>query len=56
MNTSRQIKITKDYFLFFQNLKMLVNIKRFRNKSSKNISNSEYSEIIDEDENDKKEI
>ena len=50
-------KLPKDYFLFFSKAyKVLVNVNEFRNKSSKNISNSEYSEIIDEDENDKKEI
>jgi len=50
-------KLPKEYFLFFSKAyKVLVNINEFRNKSSKNILNSEYNEIIDEDEEDKKDI
>tara|TARA_Y100000816_G_scaffold292305_1_gene286906 strand:+ start:6272 stop:7171 length:900 start_codon:yes stop_codon:yes gene_type:complete len=50
-------KLPKEYFLFFSKAyKVLVNVNEFRNKSSKKLSNDEYSEIIDEDENDKKEI
>ena len=50
-------KLPKEYFLFFSKAyKVLVKVNEFRNKSSKKLSNDEYSEIIDEDENDKKEI
>lgn len=50
-------KLPKEYFLFFSKAyKVLVNVNEFRNKCSKKSSNDEYSEIIDEDENDKKEI
>jgi len=49
--------LPKEYFLFFSKAyKVLVNVNEFRNKSSKKLSNNEYSEIIDEDEGDKKEI
>ena len=50
-------KLPKEYFLFFSKAyKVLVNVNEFRNKCSKKSPNDEYSEIIDEDENDKKEI
>ena len=50
-------KLDKEYFLFFSKAyKILVHINEFRNKSSKNKSNTDYSEIIDEEDSCKKEI
>lgn len=50
-------KLDKKYFLFFSKAyKVIVHIDDFRNKSCKKGDGGEYSQIIDEDENDKKEI
>lgn len=50
-------KLDKKYFLFFSKAyKVIVHINDFRNKSSKKGDGGEYSQIIDEEENDKKEI